>query len=515
MLITKVHIKRFRGFHSQEFEVGSQLTAIAGQNGTQKSTLLGMITQMFTLTKDNSPLYGEKPLCGGTYKSAFAEKFRLSPTFDKPKEHEWTLSFDDGTDYTVESIKRTGSETIRFWQKGVRGKGDGYKQYPTIFLSLKRVLPLAESGTIDPVEATLTDSEFQEFKRLHNKILIADDLNIQSAPIVANKDKQTIGVTTDQYDWNQNSVGQDNLGKILLALFSFKRLKEKYPNDYEGGILAIDELDATMYPASQRQLLNILRKKASELNLQIFFTTHSLSLLESVDDLRSECAKNDATKHQVRLVYLSRQDNNVVINDQATFRSITLNLRVAMAETQKKRKITVYTEDKECTLFAKKLLGSKRTGRLQFVDAAFPCSMLIDLISRDVPAFMAPDSIIVLDGDVQSKKTYMKKLAKATNVLILPSEQSPERLLASFLHGLSDTSEIWANVGEGFTRQFCFNDITFEEVQRDRVKAKEWFNKHLPLWGRLASKVLTPLFEAHKEERDKFVETFDEMIKKF
>lgn len=52
MLITKVHIEKFRGFHDQEFEVGSMLTAIAGQNGTQKSTLLGMITQTFTLGKE-------------------------------------------------------------------------------------------------------------------------------------------------------------------------------------------------------------------------------------------------------------------------------------------------------------------------------------------------------------------------------------------------------------------------------------------------------------------------------
>lgn len=50
MLITKVHIEKFRGFINQDFEVGSMLTAIAGQNGTQKSTLLGMITQTFTLS---------------------------------------------------------------------------------------------------------------------------------------------------------------------------------------------------------------------------------------------------------------------------------------------------------------------------------------------------------------------------------------------------------------------------------------------------------------------------------
>lgn len=93
------------------------LTAIAGQNGTQKSTLLGIITQTFTLKTEDS-MRVEKPLCGGSYISAFKDKFRLSPTFDKPKGHEWTISFDAGMDdFTVESIKRTGDPNVRFWKK--------------------------------------------------------------------------------------------------------------------------------------------------------------------------------------------------------------------------------------------------------------------------------------------------------------------------------------------------------------------------------------------------------------
>lgn len=49
MKIEKVYITKFRGFKEQEFELGSQLTAIAGQNGIQKSTLLGMINQTFSI----------------------------------------------------------------------------------------------------------------------------------------------------------------------------------------------------------------------------------------------------------------------------------------------------------------------------------------------------------------------------------------------------------------------------------------------------------------------------------
>ena len=93
MKITHIHIERFRGFQNEDFEVGSQLTAIAGQNGTQKSTLLGIVTQTFTL-KPEDPMRAEKPLCGGSYISAFKDKFRLSPIFDRPKGHEWTISFE-------------------------------------------------------------------------------------------------------------------------------------------------------------------------------------------------------------------------------------------------------------------------------------------------------------------------------------------------------------------------------------------------------------------------------------
>lgn len=53
MKITHIHIERFRGFQNEDFEVGSQLTAIAGQNGTQKSTLLGIVTQTFTLKPED------------------------------------------------------------------------------------------------------------------------------------------------------------------------------------------------------------------------------------------------------------------------------------------------------------------------------------------------------------------------------------------------------------------------------------------------------------------------------
>ena len=251
----------------------------------------------------------------------------------------------------------------------------------------------------------LSEEEITEFKRLHNLIMISQG-KIEEVLLLNNKNKQTMGIKTDVYDWNQNSVGQDNLSKILLALFSFKRLKDKYPEEYQGGILAIDELDATMYPASQKELLSILRKYSSRLNLQVVFTTHSMSLLESVDDMRCECMQKKATEGHIRIVYLSKQDGNVVINDKATFNNITQNLKVEIGK-KEKVKIPVYTEDKENILLANNLL-KKKTSDLDFIDVDFSCNNLLLLVEKKVPAFTAPQSLVILDGDVRKDKKKMK-----------------------------------------------------------------------------------------------------------
>ena len=518
MKITKVHIDRFRGFHNQEFEVGSQITAIAGQNGTQKSTLLGIITQTFTISKDN-PMFGEKPLCGGTYRSAFRDKFRLSPTFDKPKEHEWTLFFDDREAFQIESIKRSDDSGIRFWQKGNREKGDGYIQFPTIFLSLKRLVPVAEENAIKTNDTLLNDDEIQKFKDLHNKILISTT-PITSTTGITSTNKQSLGVNTDFYDWNQNSMGQDNIAKIILALFSFKRLKDRYGDDYQGGILAIDELDATMYPASQVELLKVLRKYASELNLQIFFTTHSISLLKSTDELVQEVKCRVETSNQVRIIYLKHSDNHILIKNDVDFNGIILDLNV-IAETPTKRqnKITVYVEDKETELFVKAILKRKLFGCLKFIDVTLSCSMLIELVNKKVPAFSYPYSIIFLDGDVQNNKNNIKKLSNARNVLLLPGKDSPERMIAKYLYDLSDANPLWSSISNGYTKQVCFRDIPYNQIyaagENGRQKAKEWFKSQLPYWGQGGTKVLNAYFATIQEDVDAFKTAFEKMIKHY
>lgn len=513
MKITKIHIERFRGFKNQEFETGSFLTAIAGQNGTQKSTLLGIISQPFSLSSKH-PMYGEKPLCGGTYRSAFSDKFRLSPTYDKPGEHEWTLYFDNGTDYNVKSLKRTEKENSIRFSKG-KSRGEGYIGLPVIFLSLKRLVPAAEEASIKTKDDVLTAAEVEEFKRLHNKILITHT-PITSATSVVSTYKNTLAVNTDLYDWNQNSMGQDNLAKIVLALFSFKRLKEKYPNDYEGGILAIDEIDATMYPASQVELIKVLRKYASDLKLQIVFTTHSLTMLKFIDELQQETSKVPATSKQIKMIYLKKMDDEVVIRSEIGYNDIYLDLNVLSEGERAKRKITTYVEDQETCDMLRAILG-KRFSELNVIVAKSSCDSLIELAAHKIPAFNAPFSLVVVDGDVRGKSNAMRNVNKSNNILLLPGRQSPEREIADYLYHLSDRDVLWSKLLSGYTSQVCFREYTYDEIMNDRVKAKEWFRAQVDgkWWGRCGGRVLKAYVEAKVSEVEAFMKEYDEKLKLF
>ena len=92
------------------------------------------------------------------------------------------------------------------------------------------------------------------------------------------------------------SVGQDNIGYIVSALVDFYLHKQKTEN-YNGGILCIDEIDASLHPNAQLRLFDLLDRLSEELELQIFVTTHSLTILKKI------IKKQSRSSEDYRLVY--------------------------------------------------------------------------------------------------------------------------------------------------------------------------------------------------------------------
>lgn len=513
MIIKKIYIKKFRGFQDVEFELGKFITVISGQNGTQKTTILGMLSQSFAITDDDHPLKNEKPLSGGNFRSSFSDKFKLSETFDKAGEHEWTLFFENESfkPYEIESIHRDKSKgTIRFWKKGDKSKGSNYIQLPVIYLSLQRLLPIAEDKGISVNEEKgLSKEDFEFYKKWFNKILILtrEIDQVQSSSYLSGTNKETLGANTDHYDWKSNSAGQDNLSKILLAILSFKKLQEEYKVDYKGGILAIDEIDASFYPGSQKILFDALLTFASKFKIQIIFTTHSLTILEKANEIQTE-PKRDG---QVKLMFLTKEDGRISVKSDTSYNYIKNHLNRTLTGKSKTRKIDLYTEDKEGAIFVKSLIGHK-TKYVNFVDVSLGSDNLIQLASVKIPTFTFPNSIIVLDGDVKNEQKKLNRIRKYKNILALPTIKSPEQILSEFLDQLKDNHPLWKLIDETFDHQFCFQEYSNIEIQTEREKAKKWFNTHLSIWGRNASKVLNEWKKENKELVLEFNDNFDRLL---
>jgi hypothetical protein len=330
---------------------------------------------------------------------------------------------------------------------------------------------------------------------------------LQSIDYLESNNKNTLGVTTNHYDWHSNSAGQDNLGKILLAIISFYRLKEKYPNEYEGGILAIDEIDATLYPGSQVKLLELFSKLCKNANMQLIATTHSLQLLEKISELKRERGR----LKQFNTVYLKKIDGIIQIEESPEFERIVNNLNVTMGKSPKVKKITVYTEDQECIHYVKAIIGRKFKN-LDFPQIKLGCGNLIELAAKKVPSFTFPNSIVVLDGDAQDK---IKK-RRLKNFLCLPGELNPESMLANFLHQLSDASPFWTEKNPDYSKQICFESFSLANITSNRVTAKKWYNQQLEtgVWGRQACLVFKYYLESIKENKKVFSSDFEKLYNK-
>ena len=258
--IEKIHIHEFRKFYDVDIQLGDKITAIAGKNGTMKTTLLGILGQPFSMKDSTNPLCGELTIDGSTFETDMLDKFKFSPTKDVAGHHRWDVYFGNDkiskeTVYPVNSIIRSQENgKLRFYHATKRTKGSGFRTYPVIYLSLQRLSPLGESGKSTFDATTLTDKEKEFYNHYHNVILCTQTQFTNTGVTSASNKKSTISGETLDCDANGISAGQDNVGKILMSILSFKRLKEKHPSSYIGGLLLIDELDASLYPAAQEKI---------------------------------------------------------------------------------------------------------------------------------------------------------------------------------------------------------------------------------------------------------------------
>lgn len=447
--LNKLIIKKFRALNNVEIEFGTHVTVICGKNGTSKSSILGIAAQIFSFEKDY--LKDEKlqfqTIVGSNFKSLPAEHFRFSDKYDAPGSLDVAVELHDGycnCDATAE-LELSRRETargsvarpvVRKNTTAEKGKESRNFTHPVIFLSLKRLQPIA-SREYKVRDFDYLNAHKQKFINLNNELLN----KISSSATGTGGSINSAVAHAANYDQDSVSAGEDNAGQIVLALMSFRKLREEY-SDYKGGLLLIDEADAGLFPAAQTKLIEILERECTDLKLQVVMTSHSPTLIERTYELSKKYQRKFKT------VYLTDTFGPIQSRHDISWSGIysdLLAITVAASDTVSLPKINVYFEDSEGSDFFNKLLVRHPSKKFinQVKGVSLGCSNYIQLAQKGIPEF-STKSIIVLDADVEKGK-------RLDSIVLLPGSLPPDQLIFEFLYNLPPDDEFWQNA-IGFTR---------------------------------------------------------------
>lgn len=515
----KILINDFRQFHNQSILFGKYLTVLSGRNSTGKSTILGMIANSGELKKKDGVTYSSR-----AFRAEFSELFKGSRQFDTTGSDRFKIFLSDeagiqsdyrsfrtawqtrdsyrkkvgpgatsdtATQRTEDSSKKTLPEdrfrVIPLKKLEGNKKTEAKFTYPVIYLGLSRLFPIGESqgNSISSKSIVFnSDTHRKWFVDKYKSILSMqnDVVDVTNYSIGETDKKSGIGVSTKLYDYLTNSSGQDNLGQILLALLSFRRLKEEQGDVWQGGILLIDEIDATLHPAAQNKLIQLLLQEGRENKVQSIITTHSLSFLQDICCRTSHNCHDENVNNPIELYYLTNANRKLEIKRNPHFTEIESDLLI-ISDVQNTKKIKLYTEDAEARWFLKYLVPDYLDST-EILDIRIGCDQLINLFNADNQYF--GNTLIVFDGDVTGKQ--LSKIPQSVrdnlgNLLILPGEKSLEELLYQYLLSLDSDHEYWYKEARrvGFTWDYfnehgpTSNDYTQE---KDRERCKQWFINH-------------------------------------
>lgn len=509
----KIKIKKFRCFKpDSEFIIGDNITLIAGLNGTAKSTLLGMICQplgfpsrskapsIYTRAYDNIDLLSFSTIAGNKYKAEYSDVFRISQTFDIVRNHEYKLFIkgdavepasgvlENGLDVRSEKRKDQKNNELRFVvNSDLRDAGVGNYPHPVIYLGLERLRPLSTLNERNIIQkSSLSDDEFRIWQEIYKYVMVCDGREtILAEKLDTGKFKNSYhSVKTAHHDGESASAGQDNLGQIITAILSFYRLKKALKEKYQGGILLIDEFDATLHPIAQILLMEKMIKYSKELNLQIISTTHSLVLLEE-SFMRF--------KKDINLLYLRKRGGNVELLNNVDFNYILSDIAAKQQKVSKTKIVkTVLFEDSIAASFFKKITGNIFNNFIKIYNTekrngttALPNDVLKKIAeriaTREIPEFK--NVLYILDPDSTNLLNSNLK-----NLIVLPGCVAIEKLMYRFLFNLADDDSCWENKIP-ISKANCFLRFNTIDENAKTEEYKKWFNEQKSYFGNHYSKL--------------------------
>lgn len=530
-MIKSIKFIQYRKLKNITFQFSKGVNIISGSNGTCKSSILYIVSNSFKkVTKNNNRLSNNDSLnTVNQINKLINPKIETLTKGDKvyndpaPKVkgplYECTY-----LDNSIINFRKHNSNHINRYSikpKYTNKAKESLPALPIIYLGLFRLFPFGEFSDNETLVSSLSKKISNNFKD-DLASLYSDftgyDLSFENINSMGNI-KNRIGFKTNKQgiDSNTISAGEDNLLIILASLLS---LKYYYLNlttsdlDVES-ILLIDEFDASLHPEFQIKLYKLCKEFSEKYKIQIFFTTHSISLIEHALDENHES-----------ILYLRDDIDSVSNVDDIDIYKIKMLLNnKTKKEVYLSNKIPIITEDLEARTILDLLLGfyyekfnTDLKSIFHIVDANLSSESIKSLSQDDYLLRSTLRTINILDGDKHNETNLSKHL------ITLPGKKNPEELVFEYSQYLSKNKPAFFTENkvlenEGYTLRFYITNILKEinsinsEIQelekqnkskkgKKRELNKKLFNDYLTFWKFVIKEWIND--ENNKNEIDNF-----------
>jgi len=401
-----IRIDKIRGWNNERIDLRYPITAIVGENGVGKSTILQAIASIY---KSKPPM--KQGARKQPRKAIFASDHFPDTTWETVA---GTIS------YAVRQGPRTfpkeqSLRKLKRWR--------GYKDRPdrqVIWIDLSRIQPVsARPGyykLANPIykEDSCVALDTESLERLGNitgknyevaKMAYLSVDKIRPVPVLQQASKQPYS------GWHQGN------GETVLA----ELMQLEIP---QYSIVLIDEIESSLHPRLQRRLIHDLAKLALKKELQIVLTTHSPFILEELPpDARLQISDTPQGKR--------------------TLYGVTAEFAMSSMDDVPQYECDLYVEDERAQRMVIEIIAERAANResvLRCKTTTFGTASVGQAlgIMKSQNRFHRP-TFVFLDGEQEGSPGCIK----------LPGDEAPERVVFEALQ-----SARWHSLHERIKRSF-------------------------------------------------------------
>jgi len=333
-MLKKIHIKNYRGIEKLEIDDFKKINLFLGKNNSGKTTILEAISIGLTpnilpifhilsfreiglfadLSKTNlsSPklwedleylVHEKKTLEGFAIESEFddSKSIKLEASFSKDVEN-FSKVQQGVFDFSFISHKQINSLIVSYT-----------KDKKTVKLGLCRNGKYNDIGNFDLAEINM--------EAIQNRVIKAFELvddPILSDLIKNNKEKEIVDILSEidpkikhlkiaggeiLFDIGEISLPLKYMGDGIIQILNILLKIHKAKN----GILLIDEIENCLHWESQETMWKVVIKACKEFNVQIFASTHSKDIINSLAKIKHNFQQNN--EDLVRVFRIEKQGN--------------------------------------------------------------------------------------------------------------------------------------------------------------------------------------------------------------